>query len=213
MRGTQTWPQAGAQAGAQEPAAGQPAPRLVGYGRVSTRDQQPGMQVDALRAAGCERIYADKGVSGKLASRPELDKCLAALQAGDVLTVWKLDRLGRSVQHLVQVINDLRERGIGFRSLTEALDTTTNGGMLIFHIFAAIAEFERGLIIERTMAGLDAARAKGHKGGRRPSLTREQKQMAAQMLDVPQPNVAAVARTLGVSRATVYRAIGEQRES
>ena len=205
MRSTQTWPQAGPQPPAPDP--GEPADsRLIGYARCSTRDQRPELQAEALTTAGCERIWTDKGVSGKLASRPELDKCLAALRPGDVLVVWKLDRLGRSVQHLVQVINDLRERGVGFRSLTESLDTTTNGGMLIFHIFAAIAEFERGLIVERTMAGLETARAKGHKGGRRRALTDEQTRQAKMMLEAD-PNVAAVARAFGVSRAAIYRAV------
>lgn len=200
MRGTQQWPPAASTA---DTAGG----RLIGYGRVSTRDQHASLQLNTLKQAGCEPIYIDKGVSGKLASRPELDKCLAALQRDDVLVVWKLDRLGRSVQHLVAVISELRKRGVGFRSLTEALDTTTNGGMLIFHIFAAIAEFERGLIIERTMAGLDAAKAKNHHGGHPRAMTPEQEDLAMELITKGGKTVAEVARSMKVSRAAIYRAM------
>lgn len=175
-----------------------------GYCRVSTIDQHPEIQENALRQAGCEKIWTDHGVSGKLASRPQLDACLAALQPGDTLVVWKLDRLGRSVQHLVNTVADLGERKIGFRSLTDNLDTTTNGGKLLFHIMAAIAEFERGLIVERTMAGLAEARRKGNFGGHPPGLTKEQAKMARTMVDQG-ASVSAVARSMGVSRATVYR--------
>jgi len=177
----------------------------IGYARVSTRDQNLGLQIDALRADGCTgTIYKDEGVSGKLTRRPELDKCLAAVKAGDTLVVWKLDRLGRSLQHLVTVVNELAERGIGFRSLTENIDTTTNSGRLIFHIFAALAEFERGLIIERTMAGLDTARANGRVGGRRPALNGDKADLALDMLNRGL-KVADVARAFSVSRATIYR--------
>ena len=179
----------------------------IGYARVSTRDQNLGLQLDALRAAGCSgTIYKDEGVSGKLASRPELDKCLAAVKVGDTLVVWKLDRLGRSLQHLVAVVNELKDRGIGFHSLTENIDTTTNSGRLIFHIFAALTEFERGLIIERTMAGLDTARANGKVGGRRPALTPEQAKFALDALDTG-AKVTNVAQAFGVSRATIYRLV------
>ena len=180
----------------------------IGYARVSTRDQNLGLQLDALRKAECTgRIYKDEGVSGKLTSRPELDKCIAALKAGDTLVVWKLDRLGRSLQHLVTVVNELKERGVGFRSLTENIDTTTNSGRLIFHIFAALAEFERGLIIERTMAGLDTARANGKVGGRRRALTDDRAELALDMLSRGL-KVADVARAFSVSRATIYRLAG-----
>lgn len=180
----------------------------IGYARVSTKDQDLALQVDALRAAGCELsdIYTDHGVSGKLAKRPGLDQALEHLEPGDTLVVWKLDRLGRSVQHLVAVVNTLGQAGIGFRSLTEGIDTTTNGGRLVFHIFAAIAEFERGLIAERTQAGLDAARAKGHYGGRPPALTREQQALARRLHGEDQ-SVATIARLLGTSRQTVYRCL------
>jgi DNA invertase Pin-like site-specific DNA recombinase len=177
----------------------------IGYARVSTRDQNLGLQLDALRKAGCDgRIYQDEGVSGKLTTRPQLDKCIAAVSPGDTLVVLKLDRLGRSLQHLVTVVNELKERGVGFRSLTENIDTTTNSGRLIFHIFAALAEFERGLIIERTMAGLDTARANGKVGGRRPALTPTRAKLALHMLDEGE-KVADVARAFSVSRATIYR--------
>lgn len=177
----------------------------VGYARVSTRDQNLGLQLDALRGAGCTgTIYKDEGVSGKLTSRPQLDACLTTLKAGDTLVVWKLDRLGRSLQHLVTIVHELAERGIGFRSLTENIDTTTNSGRLIFHIFAALAEFERGLIIERTMAGLETARANGKVGGRRPALDGDRAALALDMLNRGL-KVADVARAFSVSRATIYR--------
>lgn len=180
----------------------------VGYARVSTRDQRLDLQVAALKAAGCapRDIYVDEGVSGKLADRPGLARCLKRLEAGDTLVVWKLDRLGRSVRHLVETVNGLADRGVQFRSLTEGLDTSTNGGRLIFHIFAALAEFERGLIVERTEAGLEAARAAGRIGGRPPSLTREQQRLARK-LHGEGHNVATIARMLGTSRPTVYRVL------
>jgi DNA invertase Pin-like site-specific DNA recombinase len=183
---------------------------LIGYARVSTDDQKAELQADSLKAAGCERTYTDDGVSGRLAGRPELDKCLDSLRPGDTLVVWKLDRLGRSVQNLVQVINDLAERQVGFQSLTEGIDTTTNGGKLVFHIFAALAEFERGLIRERTMAGLEAARARGRKGGRKPKLSGRQAATVRRMYDAKGPDgkrqhtVAEIAEAVGVHRTTVY---------
>ncbi|MBV8933332.1 MAG: recombinase family protein, partial [Kutzneria sp.] len=143
---------------------------LIGYARVSTRDQHPEAQTDALTEAGCERIFTDKA-SGKLARRPELDKTLEYLRDGDTLVVTKLDRLGRSVRNLVELSAELDRRGVGLRVLHQGIDTSTPGGRLFFHIIAGIAEFERDLISERTLDGLDAARARGRKGGRRPKLT------------------------------------------
>ncbi len=180
----------------------------IGYARVSTKEQNLQLQLDALEKADCARrdIYADDGISGKFASRPQLDLCLAALQPGDTLVVWKLDRLGRSLQHLVAVVNELQDRGIGFRSLTEGIDTSTASGELVFHIFAALAQFERALIIERTMAGLKVARDRGYVGGRQPSLTGEQAMMAREML-ARGLTVSATARALKVSRPTIYRVI------
>ncbi len=179
----------------------------VGYARVSTKDQELQLQLDALKAAGVKPrdTYTDKA-SGKTSARPGLDKALARLRPGDTLVVWKLDRLGRSMVHLVTTVAGLGERGIGFRSLTEAIDTTTNGGRMIFGIFAVLAEFERGLIQERTRAGLDAAAAQGRYGGRKPALTPEQVKLARK-LHAEDNSVATIARMLGTSRPTIYRAL------
>ncbi len=143
---------------------------LLGYARVSTLEQEPSLQLDALETAGCERTYTDHA-SGALADRPELAQAPDHLRRGDTLVVWRLDRLGRSLRHLVDTVGVLEERGVGFRSLTESIDTTTPGGRHVFHVFAALAESERDLIRERTHAGLAAARARGRRGGRR-SVTR-----------------------------------------
>jgi DNA invertase Pin-like site-specific DNA recombinase len=180
----------------------------IGYARVSTKDQDPQLQIDALKAAGVDgrQIYTDVGVSGKLASRPGLDKALAKLKPGDTLVVWKLDRLGRSVQHLVNTVCALRDRGVQFRSLTESIDTSTNAGELIFHLFCALAQFERGLIEERTQAGLEVARANGHRSGRKPVLSAEQASQARKM-HAAGDSVATISRVLGVSRPTLYRVI------
>jgi DNA invertase Pin-like site-specific DNA recombinase len=143
---------------------------IIGYARVSTLEQNEALQTDALDKAGCERLFTDHA-SGAKAHRPELDRLLDVIREGDTLVVWKLDRLGRSVQNLVDLMNLLQSRGVGFRSLTENMDTTTPGGVLVFNVFAAMAQFERDLIRERTNAGLRAARARGHKGGRPSKLT------------------------------------------
>ncbi len=143
---------------------------LVGYARVSTADQNLDLQVDALDRAGCVRAFTDTA-SGSLAERPQLDAALDYLRRGDTLVVWRLDRLGRSLRHLVETVTALQERGVGFRSIQESIDTTTSGGRLVFHVFCALAEFERDLIRERTHAGLAAARARGRLGGRKPALT------------------------------------------
>jgi DNA invertase Pin-like site-specific DNA recombinase len=142
----------------------------IGYARVSTADQTLALQQDALQAAGCGRVFADT-IGGATDARPGLDEALAFARAGDVLVVWRLDRLGRSLKYLIELINRLHEREVGFKSLTEQIDTTTSGGKLIFHVFGALAEFERDLIRERTQAGLAAARARGRLGGR-PSMSR-----------------------------------------
>ena len=143
---------------------------IIGYARVSTHDQNLDSQLDALQKADCEQIFQEK-ITGKSKDRPELLSCLKALRKGDVLIVWKLDRLARSLKDLVEIITDLNQREIGFKSLTEAIDTTSATGRLVFHIFGALAEFEHSLIRERTIAGLDAARARGRKGGRKPSMS------------------------------------------
>jgi DNA invertase Pin-like site-specific DNA recombinase len=177
---------------------------LLGYARVSTTDQQPQLQVDALERAGSYRVFTETA-SGARSDRPLLEQVLDQLRPGDALVVWKLDRLGRSLRHLVDTATGLAERGVGFRSLQEAIDTTTPGGKLVFHVFAALAEFERDLVRERTSAGLAAARARGRRGGRPSVLTGHKLQVARDMYDSGQYTVAAIAQTLGVSRASIYR--------
>jgi len=180
---------------------------LIGYARVSTLEQEAALQLDALEAVGCERTYTDRS-SGALAERPELTRALDHLRAGDTLVVWRLDRLGRSLRHLVETVGALEERGVGFRSLTESIDTTTPGGRLVFHLFAALAEFERDLIRERTHAGLAAARARGRRGGRRPVMSAEKLEVARAMHASREHTTVKIAEVLGVSRATLYRHLG-----
>jgi DNA invertase Pin-like site-specific DNA recombinase len=177
---------------------------LVGYARVSTTDQNLDLQKDALHAAGCERLFTDTA-SGAKAERPGLAQALRECRPGDTLVVWKLDRLGRSLPHLVETVRELLEREVGFRSLQENIDTTTSGGKLIFHIFASLAEFERDLIRERTNAGLAAARARGRKGGR-PKGVDEKKRKAALSLkkDITR-SVKEICEILGISRNTYYK--------
>jgi len=178
---------------------------IVGYARVSTDDQTLALQLDALQAAGCETVFRDT-ISGTKIERPGLSKALEHARAGDMLVVWRLDRLGRSLSHLIDLIQTLEGRGVGFKSLTEQIDTTTSGGKLIFHIFGALAEFERNLIRERTMAGLQAARARGRKGGRPKKPNTDTKIVMAKRLHADQNNsIAEICKTLGVSRATLYR--------
>ncbi len=176
---------------------------LIGYARVSTEDQNLDLQKDALEKAGCERIFTDS-VSGTKAKRPGLEEALSHLRAGDTLVVWRLDRLGRSLRHLIDTVADLQERGIDFKSLTESIDTTTSGGKLVFHIFGALAEFEREIIRERTNAGLQAARARGRYGGPKYKLTEKQVTIARQLWASNTP-VKEICQTLGISRATFYR--------
>jgi DNA invertase Pin-like site-specific DNA recombinase len=176
-----------------------------GYARVSTSDQDEALQLDALQAARCERIFVDKA-SGKLEHRPALDEMLGVLRAGDTLVVWRLDRLGRSLRHLIDVVSDLERRGVALRSLREAIDTSTPGGKLIFHVFGALAEFERDLIRERTTAGLAAARARGRTGGR-PSVWTPEKLKTARSMYANEQDVSTISRVLGVSRASVYRGL------
>jgi DNA invertase Pin-like site-specific DNA recombinase len=185
---------------------------LIGYARVSTRDQLLDRQITALEAAGCIRIFSDKK-SGKTAGREELRKALDYLRPGDTLVVPSLDRLGRSLQDLLAIIVGLRKRGIGFRSLKEALDTTTPGGRLVFHVFAALAEFIRELIIEGTHEGLAAARARGQRLGRPPAMTPEQIRHARALLTQPDATIASIARLLKVSRSTIYKYVPELKTS
>lgn len=181
----------------------------IGYARVSTEDQNLDLQLRALTEAGCERLFQDRGVSGIARRRPQLDRALAALEDGDVLVVWKLDRLGRSLSHLIEIVQSLRGVGVGFCSLTEAIDTTSASGRLIFHFMGALAEFERSLISERTRAGLLAARARGQALGRPKKLTPEQIAHARLLLEDKNAGPKAVARSLRVSRTTLYRALRE----
>ena len=176
----------------------------VGYARVSTTDQTLDLQQDALEKIGCSKIFTDTA-SGAKAERPGLTDALAYVRAGDTLVVWRLDRLGRSLKHLIDTITDLNNRKIGFQSLTENIDTTTSGGKLIFHIFGALAEFERDIIRERTLAGLQAARARGRKGGRPKALTSKTVQMAQQLYNDKTNSITDICKTLNISRATLYR--------
>jgi len=172
--------------------------------RVSTPDQKLRLQKDALRKAGCKRIFTDVA-SGARAARAGLADVLAFLRARDTLVVWKLDRLGRSLKHLIEIVTELHARQVGFRSLQEHIDTTTSGGKLVFHVFGALAEFERALVQDRTRAGLAAARARGRKGGRRRVMDDKKVAMAVSLLRNPETVVADVCQTLKVSRATLYR--------
>lgn len=176
----------------------------IGYARVSTAEQNLTLQTDALSAVGCERIFVETA-SGAQRDRPELQRALDYMRPGDTLVVWKLDRLARSMRQLIDTVELLQSKGMGFRSLTEMIDTTTAGGMLVFHIFGALAEFERAIIRERTKAGLDAARARGRKGGRRPKLSKSDIRDARALLRDPEIGVAEVAHRIGVSPATLYR--------
>lgn len=180
---------------------------LIGYARVSTWDQSTDLQIEALKAAGCTKIF-EETASGTKTDRPEFLKTLEYLRPGDTLVAWRLDRIGRSLSHLVQTIADLEKQGIGFKSVHESIDTTTSTGKLIFHIFAALAEFERNLIVDRTKAGLEAAKARGSKPGRKPALTDAQI-ISARAMKAADQSVTTIATTLNVSRATVYRALSD----
>lgn len=181
--------------------------KRIGYARVSTDDQNLDLQRDALALAGCSSIY-EEIISGKSTERPELRHCLKALRSGDTLVVWRLDRLGRSLPDLVGIVTRLEQEEVGFESINERIETTSAAGKLIFHVFAALAEFERNLIRERTRAGLLAARARGRKGGRKPVLDARQLREIRALLSDPEIHVADVARRYGVSRTTLYRYIG-----
>jgi DNA invertase Pin-like site-specific DNA recombinase len=176
----------------------------LGYARVSTQDQSLALQRDALEQAGCERIFVEKA-SGAQRDRPQLTAALDYMRPGDTLVVWKLDRLARSLKQLIETVEGLAQRDIGLRSLTEAIDTATSGGRLIFHVFGALAEFERSIIRERTRAGLVAARARGRIGGRPPALTAADLVAARALLSDPEITVAAAAKRLGVAPSTLYR--------
>jgi DNA invertase Pin-like site-specific DNA recombinase len=187
---------------------------LIGYARVSTHDQTLNLQLDSLKKAGCSRIFEDH-ISGTKEERIGLTDAISHLRAGDTLVVWRLDRLGRSLRHLIDTITELEKRGIGFKSLQENIDTTSSGGKLIFHIFASLAEFERDVIRERTQAWLQAVRSRGRVGGRPRRLDAKQAAIAQALYNDRQHKVSEICKTLGISRATLYRSIesGESRDA
>lgn len=176
---------------------------LIGYARVSTVEQTLDLQRDALKETGATTIYEDTA-SGKSADRPELVHCLKALREGDTLVVWRLDRLGRNLQDLIRIVGELDERGVKLRSVKESIDTGGSVGKLVFHLFGALAEFERELIRERTLAGLEAARARGRCGGRPPALDAKQRKAALAMMKNRDMSVSEISRQFGVSRTTLY---------
>jgi len=177
---------------------------FVGYARVSTLDQKPELQLDALKAIGCAKLFVERA-SGAKEERPQLRAALDYLRPGDTLVVWKLDRLARSMKQLIETVDELKARGIGFRSLTEAIDTTTAAGELFFHLFGALAQFERSIIRERTNAGIKAALARGRKGGRRTKVKPDDIKAALALLAEPDISVRAAAKRLGLSVSTLYR--------
>lgn len=184
---------------------------ILGYARVSTDDQTTALQRDALKRARCKLVFEDKGVSGIARNRPALAKAMRRLERGDVLTVWRLDRLGRSLRDLIAILSEIEQRGAHFRSITEHIDTTTASGKLVFHMMGALAEFERSLIVERTQAGLKAAKRRGIRLGRRPILSSDQVRHAVERINAGDL-VGQTARVLGVSERTLSRAIGRHEQ-
>jgi DNA invertase Pin-like site-specific DNA recombinase len=182
---------------------------LVGYARVSTHEQNPALQTDALKKAGCQKTFEDR-ISGAKAERPGLAAALEYVRKGDTLLVWRLDRLGRSLKDLIDIVGGLEKRGVGFRSLQEAIDTTTSGGRLIFQIFGALAEFERNLIRERTRAGLAAARARGRKGGRPKTLDRQKRELLYRLYDEKKHTIKEIGQLMGVSKPTLYAYLAQR---
>lgn len=176
---------------------------LIGYARISTFEQDIALQLDALKKAGCDNIFDDTA-SGATTQRPGLTEAVSYVRRGDTLVVWRLDRLGRSLRHLIDVITDLEKRGIGFRSLQESIDTTTSGGRLIFQIFGALAEFERNLIRERTQAGLTAARMRGRKGGRPKALDAKKTELAYHLYDEKKHTIKEICQMLSISKPSLY---------
>ena len=193
---------------AATPLPGPAGTRRIGYARVSTANQDLAPQLDVLRAKGCESIYLEHA-SGKHTDRPGLAQAMKALRAGDTLVVWRLDRLGGSLSDLIATVNELANRGIAFESVTEAIDTTTASGKLVFNIFASLADFERHLIGEHTRAGLAVGRPRGRMGGRPPALTSRQLRKARLLLTNPNATMTAVAERYAVSRTTLYKGLRE----
>lgn len=183
----------------------------IGYARVSTLDQNPELQTDALTAAGCEEIITDK-ITGTVAERVGLTKIKTILRKGDTLVVWRLDRLGRSLKNLIEWVSYLDDKGVALQSLHENIDTSTSTGKLVFHIFGALAEFERNLIRERTMAGLAAARARGKKGGRKKSLTPDKRKLVVKLYNEKEMTVEAICNTMGISKPTLYSYVRESQK-
>ncbi len=179
---------------------------LIGYARISTQDQTLNLQKDALENIGCTKIFTDT-ISGAVTERKGLEEAVQFAREGDTLVVWKLDRLGRSLKHLIETVTTLNNRGIGLKSLTENIDSATSGGKLIFHIFGALAEFERDIIREQTQAGLTAARARGRLGGRPKALDERKAEIARQLYRDKANAIADICKTLNISRATLYRYI------
>ncbi|OCA52460.1 recombinase family protein [Photorhabdus namnaonensis] len=179
---------------------------LIGYARVSTDDQNLNLQRDALEVAGCYKIFEDQ-ISGAKAERPGLQAVLKFTRPGDTLVIWRLDRLSRSLKDLIEMVNQLESKNIGLKSLQESIDTGSSSGMLIFHLFGALAEFERNLTRERTYAGLQAARARGRKGGRPKALSKDKQALAVQLYNEKKHTVAQICELMGVSRPTLYKYI------
>jgi DNA invertase Pin-like site-specific DNA recombinase len=183
-------------------------PVRVGYIRTSKKDQNPELQRRDLLTAGCEKVFEEQ-ISSRKADRPELRAALEYVREDDALVVWKLDRFGRSLKELIELVGGLRERGVEFVSLRESIDTTTPGGKLVFHVFGAVAEFERDLILERTMAGLEAAKARGRHGGRPRALDEGKAKLARRLKDEGEHSVEEICSMLGVGRSTLYRYLGD----
>ena len=181
---------------------------IVGYARVSTLDQSLDLQLDALKNAGCEQIFTDK-ITGTKFDRPELNELKKILRSGDTVIVWKLDRMGRGLRDMIKLMDEFKLKGVGFKSLTEGIDTTTITGNLVFQIFASLAEFERNLIVERTQAGLRAGRARGRVGGRPPLCTPEQKELVRKMHADKTIPLSTIAETFKISKQTIYTILNE----
>ncbi|MDA0911045.1 MAG: recombinase family protein [Proteobacteria bacterium] len=180
----------------------------IGYARISTLEQNLDLQIDALKKAGCEKIITDE-ISGSVADRPGLEKLKAVLRKDDTLVVWRLDRLGRTLKHLIEWINELDEQNIGFKSLQESIDTTSSSGKLIFHIFGALSEFERNLIRERTRAGIEAARSRGRQGGRPRKLNKDKRQLAIDLYKGKKHSLRQICEMTGISKPTLYKYVRE----